>query len=487
MANYKPLSYFMAVTIFAFAQGTWAVGLPDVSNTHTGKVLPNTTDLTNALKGGKPDLWLRLRYENVNDDVPAGSPLVGADNAELLSLRTVLGYTTARYHGFYARVEFEANTRLGDDRALNVDDDLTFPPGPAGSRIAEGHALIPDNEFQEINEAYIAWRSPTGGCPNAPAACNGNTSVKLGRQAITYDNHRWVGNIVWRQNFQTYDALRIDNTSIPNLGISYVYLNRVNRTFGENSAFKEFEMNNSHFINISYKFPFGKLTGYGYLLDFDNNPRTPFPEGVGVGPGITNFDSNTWGLRFVGKHKLNDMFTLLSELEWANQDPNNDAAPALSDNNYYNIEVGGAFKVVGKPVVVKAGHEVLEGNGVNAVQTPLATVHAFNGWADKFVGAPGGTATPVGGLEDTSVTAVVKGLFAKHIGPSKLVFQYHNYEANTTVGGVSNYGDEWGVLYAKPVSKEWLGLVKYANFNDGGDGFSFDTQKFWVMLQYRFK
>jgi len=485
MANFKPLSCLMAAAIFAIAQGAGAVGLPDVPNAHTGKQLPNTSDFTDAITTGKSDLWLRLRYEEVSDDIPAGSSLVGTEDAELLSLRAALGYSTARYHGIYARVELEGNTRIGSDKALNVDEDLSFPPGPAGSRIAEGHALIPDNNFAEVNEAYIAYRNPTSGCPNAPGGCNGNTTVKAGRQTIIYDNHRWVGNIVWRQNHQSYDAVRVDNTSIPNLSASYVYLTRVNRTFGDDSVFDEFEMDNSHLINVSYKLPFGKLTGYGYLLNFDDNPQTPFKEGVGVvgTPGIANFDSDTWGLRFVGKHPLSDTFTLLTELEWANQKPVEDAGPTLSDNNYYNIEIGGAFKVGGKPMVVKVGQEVLEGNGVNAVQTPLATVHAFNGWADKFVGAPGGTATPAGGLVDTSLTVVVKGL----IGPSKLVLQYHDYQADQTVGGVNNYGDEWGMLFAKPFTKQWLGLVKYSSFSDGGDGFSYDTEKFWLMAQYRYK
>ena len=487
MHAFKPATYLVTITALAIAHTAGAVGLPDVANAHSGKMLPDTGELGGAIINGKPDVTLRLRYESVDDSIPASSPLVGTDDAELLSLRTALGYTTARYHGFWARLQLEANTRLGSDKALNVDEDLTFPPGPTGSRIAEGHSLIPDNNFQEVNEAFIGWRSATSGCPNAPGGCNGDTTVKFGRQSIIYDNHRWVGNIVWRQNNQSFDAFRIDNTSIDNLSISYVYLDQVNRLFGGDSAFKEYEMSDSHLINVSYQFPFGKLTGYGYLLDFDDNPRTPFIEGVGAGAGITNFDSDTWGLRFVGKHPIGDNFTLLGELEWANQNPSNDAGPTLGDNNYINVEIGGAFDLAGKPVVVKVGREILEGNGVNALQTPLATVHAFNGWADKFVGAPGGSATPVGGLEDTSATVVVKGLFANVIGPSKLVIQYHDYKADQTIAGVEDYGDEWGVLFAKPFSKEWLGLVKYANFDDGGDGFSFDTEKFWVMVQYQYK
>ncbi len=483
MSILKSLSIFGTAVAMMSIQTVAAVGLPDVSNVHQGKVLSETGNILAAVKSGESGLSLRLRYEDVQDDIPAGSALEGTGDADLLSLRGAFGYTTARVQGFWLRLEAEASTRLGSDNALNADEDLTFPPGPAGSRITAGHSLIPDNNFAEINEAYIAWRSPTGGCPSAPESCNGHTSVKLGRQTIIFNNHRWVGNIVWRQNNQSFDALRIDNDSIDGLTLSYVYLDRVNRLFGDDSAFREYEMNNSHLINAAYRLPFGTLSGYGYLLDFDDNPRTPYPEGVGVGPGITNFDSDTWGLRFVGKHMLSDNFTLLTELEWANQDPSSDAVSSLDDNDYTNIEVGADFELAGKQLVVKLGRETLGGNGVNALQTPLATVHAFNGWADKFVAAPGGSATPVGGLKDTSVTLVVKGL-SSMIGKSKLVFQYHDFAADTTVGGIENYGNEWGLLLAKPFSKQWLGLIKYASFDDGGDGFSYDTDKFWAMLQY---
>lgn len=484
MSTLKLLPYCVTTLALSVAQTAGAVGLPDVNNAHSGKQLGEVSNFSEAITSGSPNLMLRLRYEDVSDSIQASSPLAGTGEADLLSFRTALGYSTARYYGVYARLEVEANTPIGSDHALNVDDDLSFPPGPGGSRVAAGHSIIPDNGFSEVNEAYLGWRSASSGCPNAPGGCNGSTTVKAGRQEIIYDNHRWVGNIVWRQNFQTYDAIRIDNTSIENLGISYTFLSQVNRTFGSDSAFNQFKMDSSHLINISYTAPFGKLIGYGYLLNFDDNPRTPFPEGVGaIGtPGVANYDSDTWGLRYVGKHDLGS-FTLMSELEWANQKPSNDAGATLSSNNYYNVEFSGVFKLAEKPMIVKIGRELLGGNGINAVQTPLATVHAFNGWADKFVGAPGGTATPNGGLQDTSLTLVVKGL----VGKSKLVFQYHDYQAETTVAGVKNYGTEWGALFAKPFTKEWLGLVKYASFKDGGDGFSFDTDKFWLMAQYTYK
>ncbi len=520
MANFKLFPFVIAAAIFTIAQSAGAVGLPNVPNTHHNdhhKLYPNNTNLADAFWGGKSDLWIRLRFEDVEDDFSTGHPLDSTENADAMVGRIAIGYTTGRYYGFYARLEGEFNRVLGEDRAFNLDDDFRIPPNtppgglaavpaglkppkagpppnvPAINRFTEGHAIIPDNNFEEINEAYIGWRSSTGGCPNAPGPCDGTFSFKLGRQTIIYDNHRWVGDVVWRQNNVSFDALRVDK-SFRNLGVSYSYINKVNRPFGEDSIFNEWKMDDSHLINVSYKFPeVGKLVAYAYLLDFDNNPRTPFEEGTGMAPyfvGPVIFDSDTYGLRWTSKHQIGDAFKLLTEFEWANQDPGDDANSRLDDNDYYNIEVGGAFKIARKPVVVKIGHEVLESNGRNALQTPLATIHAFNGWADKFVAAPGGTTTPLGGIEDTSVTVVVKGVLSSLIGPSKLVFQYHDFSTDRTynAGGnrISDYGDEWGVLFAKPFNKKLLGLLKYADF-DSEDGFSSDTQKFWAMLQYRWK
>ena len=484
-------------------QSVHAVGLDNVPNAHFtphNKLYPQYDSFKDAVFNGKFDLWLRMRWEDVNQSIPAASPLSSADQADLHSLRAQIGYTTARWHGFYARLEGEAAIRIGEDEAFNVGNDLSFPPGPGGSRIAQGHAVIPDNTFSEVNEAYIGWRSPTGGCPFAPGPCDGTTSFKLGRQTIIYDNHRWVGDVVWRNNNVSFDAFRFDNSSIKNLGISYSYLNKAKRLFGEDSPFNEWKFSSAHLVNLSYKFPIGKLVTYGYFLDFDDNPRSPFPEGVGVGPGITNFDSETLGARFFGKYAAGERLDILYDVEWANQDATDDAGPTLDDNDYTNFEIGfryGGTRVdnlglmpIGEPTyIVKIGQETLEGNGVNALQTPLATVHAFNGWSDQFVGAPGGSATPVNGLVDTSAEITILGLGAQYIGKNKIVFQYHDFEADR---GSADYGEEWGLLWGKPNFlgvKNLLGAVKYADFDaDSSNGIGlFDTEKFWLLTQYRFK
>lgn len=530
MVNFKPLPCLMAAAILVLAQGVGAVGLPDVPNTHHNphhKMTPDHTNLGEALTNGRFDFWSRVRFESVEDDFPSGHPLADTDKADMIVLRNALGYTTGRLHGFYARIEGEVNDVLNADRAFNIDGDFGFPPNfpaggpssvpsqlflapgkpnlPAVNRYTEGYAIIPDNDFEEINELYIGWRAPTGGCPSAPGPCDGPLSFKIGRQTVIYDNHRWVGDVIWRGNNVAMDAFRVDKT-LGKLGISYTYVDKVKRLFGPDSIFNEWEMDDSHLINISYKLPQfnGKLVAYGYLLDFDDNPRTPFPEGTGMAPpfvGPVSFDSETYGVRFTGRHEFSDTLDIQSELEYANQDPTDDSISALDDNDYYNIEFGirfGGTRVdnlgfmpIGEPTYqIRVGYEVLESNGANALQTPLATVHAFNGWADKFVAAPGGSATPLGGIEDTSVTLTILGLMGNKIGKNKLVINYHDYSTDRSYmsgnNRISDYGDEWGVLWGKPFKGKFLFAIKYTDF-ESEDGFSTDTKKFWTLLQYRFK
>ena len=50
-----------------------------------------------------------------------------------------------------------------------------------------------------------------------------------------------------------------------------------------------------------------------------------------------------------------------------------------------------------KNAYLKLGYEVLEGGNAagKAFRTPLATLHKFQGWADKFIG-PSTSGTPAG-------------------------------------------------------------------------------------------
>ena len=63
-----------------------------------------------------------------------------------------------------------------------------------------------------------------------------NTWAIGGRQRITLDDHRFIGNVGWRQNEQTFDSVRVTTNLIPDLKLDYSYIWEVQRIFGSKSS-----------------------------------------------------------------------------------------------------------------------------------------------------------------------------------------------------------------------------------------------------------
>ena len=120
------------------------------------------------------------------------------------------------------------------------------------------------------------------------------------------------------------------------------------------------------------------------------------------------------------------------------------------------------------------GYEVLGGDTERGFQTHLATLHKFQGWADKFL------VTPNTGVEDLYVKA---GYAPGNVGPfkgTKFLAVYHDFQAQT---GGADYGSEINLLATAKWKK--LGLtLKYADYN--ADEFATDTQKLWFQVDFGF-
>jgi hypothetical protein len=149
-----------------------------------------------------------------------------------------------------------------------------------------------------------------------------------------------------------------------------------------------------------------------------------------------------------------------------------------NDATYYNLDA--LANISG--ILAGVGYEFLSGStggdGKTTFSTPLATLHKFNGWADKFL------TTPTGGLCDTSVTL---GYTAAGLGKAMIV--YHDYETDVAMGGKSDLGSEWDMLYtnAIPGVKGLNGLVKAAYYQNGDvAGYTKDLSKIWLQLGYKF-
>jgi hypothetical protein len=206
----------------------------------------------------KPILDTRLRYEGVEQD---GLP----EAAEAMTLRARLGFETGKIAGTALLAEGEFVGPLVEDYNSTTNGNSAYP-------------IVADPRSSEVNRLQLVNSS-------LPL-----TIVTLGRQRIVLDDHRFVGNVGWRQNEQTFDAIRIVNKSVPHLTLDLTYLDQVNRVYGHDSAQGRY-YGDSLLANASYEMTPGKLTAFAYRVDID-----PI-EGV---PGAVRDASETFGLRFAG-------------------------------------------------------------------------------------------------------------------------------------------------------------------------------------------
>jgi len=366
--------------------------------------------ITAAITGGDASLALRYRFEYVDQDGPSREALAS-------TVKTRITYKTLAYEGVSAVLEMDNNSIVGDK---NYSE--------SGSDPAE-EAVVLDATYTEINQAYIDFAAPA------------DTLVRYGRQRILLDNQRFVGGVGWRQNEQTYDAFSTVNTSLPDTTILLANVYNVNQFTGGN-----IDHNDHQIYHINNKSIEGlNLSAYFYdLKDI----------------------SDTFGLRANGKIAASDDLSVLYTAEFAQQETDNGTDV---DTDYLNIEAG--LNISG--VTAKLGYEVLgSDSSAGAFQTPLATKHAFNGWADTFA-----KATPDAGLVDTSFT-----LSSKLFGP-KIAVIYHQFEADD--GSADDFGSEIDLLVAKKFTENYSGLVKLASYSEGDD-FGSDTTKIWLQLAAKF-
>ncbi len=403
-----------------------------------------------ALTGGKVDLYLRYRFEHVDDGLPARP-----DPANAHTLRTALGYSTGLFYNFGAYVQFEDVRGIGNE---DFDD---------GSNNNPQTAQVVDPEGTEIQQANLRYE----GIPK--------TVLRLGRQEIEHRQaplHRYIGNILWRQNWQSFDGIRALSQYLPDTVMDYAYIWNVNRIFGEDNPLpdlSDFSID-GHLINLQYKgLKFVKFEPYAYLLDFDSDLIT-----------TTRFSTQTYGLRLEGPYELvPGRWKLLYTGEFANQTDYGDN-PFDIDVNYYLGELGFTFTPGGaiELITVKGSYEVLEGDGgFAAFQTPLGTNHAFQGWADRFLITPGD------GIEDAFAT------FATKIYGFQFVAMYHDLSSNRDD---YDYGTELDLQLTKTFKEHYTVGLKYADYDadenslnvqrNAVTGQAFDLTKFWAWMEVKF-
>lgn len=364
----------------------------------------------------------RLRHESVDQD--------GLDRANALTVRARLGWRSARRADLQFLVEGEAVGALIDDYNDTIRGPARYP-------------VVADPETVELNRLQVSWT----GLPD--------TEVVLGRQRLILDNARFVGSVGFRQNEQTFDALVVRTRAFRPVKATYAYIDRVHRVFGDDSPVGEWR-SDSHLLNLSATTPLGELTAYGYWLDFDNAPGQ---------------SSATTGLRLAGSRALNARVSAHWTAEQARQSDHG-RNPARFDAGYA-LASGG---LAGGPLSVTLAYERLGTDGGQAFQTPLATLHAFQGWADVFL------TTPADGLRDLSITTTWTVRRPPLGRAATLTAAWRDL---SDADGDRRYGREFDASARLVLDARWATEIKAAWFDGALPAFA-DRTKVWVTLEHSF-
>lgn len=358
--------------------------------------------LQEAIYSGKTSLDLRLREEWADYDN-------ATQEAHAETLRTVLGYKTGDYHGLKAFLEFEDVSLLGEkDYNSTLNGKTAF-------------GTITDPELTQVNQVYLE-----------------GYGFKAGRQKIIFDNARFIGDVGWRQNDQTFDGISYTNsTLVKDLTVSLDYVSKVNPITGVMRPVR------APMANVRYAgLPEAKVSVFYYAVDEERAPTTSWQHaGIRVDGVIKDF---------------------LYEASYVDQADYKDGT--TPDAKYTDLQLGYKFG----PVTVKVEQEVLE----KGFKTPLATLHAFNGWADRFL------TTPTNGLEDLNVKLLAK------LADYSFVLAAHDFKAEASS---EKFGQEVDFSVSKPLTSKLTAMLKAADFNADGKttGYTNDTTKVWLQLAYK--
>lgn len=379
--------------------------------------------LVDTIAGGDPGVFLRYRYEFVDE----------ADfdkDAHASTLLMRLNYETDSWRDWSGFIEFDYVTEV-------LVNDYNSGLGTSSPR-RDQFPVVADPKGPNLNQLYFEW------------APNDSWKNRVGRQRINLDDQRFVGGVFWRQNEQTYDSLTLNHTGFAKTNIFYSYVTTVRRVFGSTVPAGR-QSHNTHLLNASFEqVENWKFVAYAYLIDDED---------------FAPFSTSTIGARATGTVSAGDhKFDLLGELATQSDNANN---PASFNATYYRLQ---GIWSLGK-FSAGIGTESLGSDNDQGFRTPLATLHAFNGWADLFL------ATPAAGLDDVYVRGGYKP------GKWNLQLIYHDFSAAT---GSADFGTELDLLATRPLGDGYSLLLKFADFQSDNAEFE-DTTKAWVMVTLDFQ
>ncbi|MBW8784421.1 MAG: alginate export family protein [Novosphingobium sp.] len=385
-----------------------------------------------------PIIDARLRYEHVDQ------PTVDAD---AVTLRLRVG-AEVRHAPSHLGLLAEAEATLALDDHYNA-----FPYVVASRQRRPQYATIADPMNVELNRLQLQYKTK-------------QLTLTVGRQRINLDDQRWVGNAGWRQNEQTFDAARAE-AKIGPVALDGTYAISQRTIYGIDGGPRRAFDGNFVFLGAGTKLGPLQVKGFAYLLDYDAQ------EQLGA-LAIPNADTQTYGVRatesfpLAPKLKLNVMASYARQSDYKNN-------PLHYGADYIAGEAGLAYLGWGLTGgYEKLGSALATGGVRRALQTPMATLHKFNGWADVFL------TTPNNGLQDMYVSLGKKFDGVKALPGLNATVTWHRFDSDF---GSTRYGDEWDASVGFKLGKVAV-LAKYADYS--ASTFGVDTKKFWLQGEVSF-
>lgn len=373
----------------------------------------------------KPIADARIRYESVDQS---------SLEADALTWRLRAGAEVS-LGKFSILAEGEATAGL-------VSKYNAFPFPVSDSQRRPEYATVADPHNAELNRLQVQYKTKV-------------LTATAGRQRINLDDQRWVGSVGWRQNEQTFDAVRAEGKAGP-VAIDLTYAIRQRTIFGADAGPRTAYDGDFIFAGVGSKL--GPVQGklFSYLLDYDESFF------------LAN-SSQTYGAILSGSLPLGGARKLALRASYGRQSDYGDN-PARYAANYWTVEAGTATHGVN----VVAGWERLGSDNGRAVQTPMATLHKFNGWADLFL------TTPPDGLEDAYVSVGKAFGRVKTLPGLNFNLAFHQFDS---AAGNMEYGTEWDASAGFKLGKVGF-LLKYADYR--AKEFGADTRKVWLQTEWVF-
>jgi len=376
----------------------------------------------------KPLAEARLRYEHVDQD---GLP---QEKADALTVRARAGLT-ASSGALSASIVGQGTLAIVDHYYDGLNGAPTRP-------------IVADPENVALYIAQLQYKTKA-------------VALTAGRQKIVLDDERFVGNVAFRDNAQTFDAVRAELTPVKGLKLDVAYAWSVRSIWGvQGTRARQKAVSGDNILaNLSYTTPIGTMTGFAYLVNQDEAAVQAY-----------RLSSQTYGVRLAGAKALSKAAKLSYQLSYARQsdyhrNPNDYSADYwLADAT---LDVKG-WKLNG-------GYEVLgadNGRPFTSFQTPLGTNFKFQGWADKFL------TTPANGVRDLYVGGGYGWKKWGRLSAITLTASWHRFDSDRLD---QHYGNEVDLLATAKVKKTALS-VRYAHYD--ARALATDTNKVWLQADW---